>query len=97
MPMKAMLLVLVQGGRDGEGSSWTSSRVSLCSLQSALLLLPFQKDINSSLLNNYVLGAQLSHGHVSNLSEPVNISFWHNQSLVLLGGHPHFHPIPTLL
>ncbi|XP_043754507.1 adhesion G-protein coupled receptor G5 isoform X2 [Cervus elaphus] len=41
----------------------------------------FQKDINSSLLNNYVLGAQLSHGHVSNLSEPVNISFWHNQSL----------------
>ncbi|XP_070626730.1 adhesion G-protein coupled receptor G5 isoform X3 [Bos indicus] len=49
--------------------------------QSALLLLPFQKDINSSLLNNYVLGAQLSHGYVSNLSEPVNISFWHNQSL----------------
>ncbi|XP_025124514.2 adhesion G-protein coupled receptor G5 isoform X5 [Bubalus bubalis] len=41
----------------------------------------FQKDINSSLLNNYVLGAQLSHGYVSNLSEPVNISFWHNQSL----------------
>ncbi|KAM7233790.1 hypothetical protein CapIbe_015926 [Capra ibex] len=49
--------------------------------QSALLLLPFQKDINSSLLSNYVLGAQLSHGYVSNLSEPVNISFWHNQSL----------------
>ncbi|KAB0384933.1 hypothetical protein FD755_006850 [Muntiacus reevesi] len=43
----------------------------------------FQEDINSSLLNNYVLGAQLSHGHVSNLSEPVNISFWHNQSLGL--------------
>ncbi|XP_061243303.1 adhesion G-protein coupled receptor G5 isoform X2 [Bos javanicus] len=43
----------------------------------------FQKDINSSLLNNYVLGAQLSHGYVSNLSEPVNISFWHNQSLQL--------------
>uniref|UniRef100_A0A8C0DZW5 Adhesion G-protein coupled receptor G5 n=2 Tax=Balaenoptera musculus TaxID=9771 RepID=A0A8C0DZW5_BALMU len=41
----------------------------------------FQKDINSSVLNNYVLGAQLSHGQVSNLSEPVNISFWHNQSL----------------
>ncbi|KAB1251108.1 Adhesion G-protein coupled receptor G5 [Camelus dromedarius] len=40
-----------------------------------------QKDINSSLLNNYVLGAQLGHGHVHNLSEPVNISFWHNQSL----------------
>ena len=86
--MKAMLLVLIQGGGDGEGGSWTSSRVSLCSLRSALLLLPFQKDINSSLLNNYVLGAQLSHGHVSNLSEPVNISFWHNQSLVLLRGTP---------
>ncbi|KAB1273339.1 Adhesion G-protein coupled receptor G5 [Camelus dromedarius] len=42
-----------------------------------------QKDINSSLLNNYVLGAQLGHGHVHNLSEPVNISFWHNQSLQL--------------
>ncbi|XP_022411587.1 adhesion G-protein coupled receptor G5 isoform X3 [Delphinapterus leucas] len=41
----------------------------------------FQKDINSSVLNNYVLGAQLSHGQVSNLREPVNISFWHNQSL----------------
>ncbi|XP_069408953.1 adhesion G-protein coupled receptor G5 isoform X1 [Ovis canadensis] len=49
--------------------------------QSALLLLTFQKDINSSLLSNYVLGAQLNHGYVSNLSEPVNISFWHNQSL----------------
>ncbi|XP_055268657.1 adhesion G-protein coupled receptor G5 isoform X2 [Moschus berezovskii] len=51
------------------------------SLSSAALEKVPQKDINSSLLNNYVLGAQLSHGHVSNLSEPVNISFWHNQSL----------------
>ncbi|KAK1330674.1 hypothetical protein QTO34_010874 [Cnephaeus nilssonii] len=36
---------------------------------------------NSSLLNNYVLGAQLGHEHVDNLTEPINISFWHNQSL----------------
>uniref|UniRef100_A0A8C6CGZ2 Adhesion G protein-coupled receptor G5 n=1 Tax=Moschus moschiferus TaxID=68415 RepID=A0A8C6CGZ2_MOSMO len=60
----------------------------------------FQKDINSSLLNNYVLGAQLSHGHVSNLSEPVNISFWHNQSLVLLGAPPfppHPYPLVAIL
>ncbi|XP_063467891.1 adhesion G-protein coupled receptor G5 isoform X6 [Symphalangus syndactylus] len=49
----------------------------------ALLLLPFQDENNSSLLNNYVLGAQLSHGHVNNLRDPVNISFWHNQSLQL--------------
>uniref|UniRef100_A0A8D1UCG4 Adhesion G-protein coupled receptor G5 n=1 Tax=Sus scrofa TaxID=9823 RepID=A0A8D1UCG4_PIG len=41
----------------------------------------FKKDINSSLLNNYVLGAQLGHGPVNNLSDRVNISFWHNQSL----------------
>ncbi|XP_058383879.1 adhesion G-protein coupled receptor G5 [Diceros bicornis minor] len=41
----------------------------------------FQTDINSSLLNNYVLGAQLGHEHVNNLSEPINISVWHNQSL----------------
>ncbi|XP_060506666.1 adhesion G-protein coupled receptor G5 isoform X1 [Panthera onca] len=41
----------------------------------------FFQSINSSLLNNYVLGAQLSHGHVNNLSEPINISFWHNRSL----------------
>ncbi|ELK15421.1 Putative G-protein coupled receptor 114 [Pteropus alecto] len=38
-------------------------------------------DINASLLNDYVLGAQLGHEHVNNLSEPINISFWHNQSL----------------
>ncbi|XP_058297013.1 adhesion G-protein coupled receptor G5 isoform X2 [Hylobates moloch] len=43
----------------------------------------FKDENNSSLLNNYVLGAQLSHGHVNNLRDPVNISFWHNQSLVL--------------
>ncbi|XP_019522371.1 PREDICTED: adhesion G-protein coupled receptor G5 [Hipposideros armiger] len=41
----------------------------------------FQIDINSSLLNNYVLGAQLDHEHVNNLTEMINISFWHNQSL----------------
>uniref|UniRef100_A0A8C5L9V7 Adhesion G-protein coupled receptor G5 n=1 Tax=Jaculus jaculus TaxID=51337 RepID=A0A8C5L9V7_JACJA len=41
----------------------------------------FQDDSNSSLLNNYVLGAQLDHRHVSNLQEPINISFWHNKSL----------------
>ncbi|XP_011920236.1 PREDICTED: probable G-protein coupled receptor 114 isoform X5 [Cercocebus atys] len=41
----------------------------------------FKDENNSSLLNNYVLGAQLSHGHVNNLRDPVNISFWHNQSL----------------
>ncbi|XP_036297134.1 adhesion G-protein coupled receptor G5 [Pipistrellus kuhlii] len=40
----------------------------------------FQQD-NSSLLNDYVLGAQLEREHVDNLTEPVNISFWHNQSL----------------
>ncbi|XP_046539045.1 adhesion G-protein coupled receptor G5 isoform X1 [Equus quagga] len=41
----------------------------------------FQSDTNASLLNNYVLGAQLGHEHVNNLREPINISFWHNQSL----------------
>ncbi|XP_016006946.2 adhesion G-protein coupled receptor G5 [Rousettus aegyptiacus] len=41
----------------------------------------FQNDINASLLNNYVLGAQLGREHVKNLSKPINISFWHNQSL----------------
>ncbi|XP_039088609.1 adhesion G-protein coupled receptor G5 isoform X3 [Hyaena hyaena] len=44
------------------------------------LLLSFQNN-NSSLLNNYVLGAQLGQRHVKNLREPVNISFWHNRSL----------------
>ncbi|XP_036131490.1 adhesion G-protein coupled receptor G5 isoform X2 [Molossus molossus] len=41
----------------------------------------FPNDNHSSLLNNYVLGAQLGHEHVNNLKEPINISFWHNQSL----------------
>ncbi|ERE79179.1 putative G-protein coupled receptor [Cricetulus griseus] len=41
----------------------------------------FQDDSNSSLLNNYVLGAQLDHRPVNNLQKPINISFWHNQSL----------------
>ncbi|KAK2503715.1 hypothetical protein MC885_005998 [Smutsia gigantea] len=41
----------------------------------------FFQNANLSLLNNYVLGAQLGHGHVNNLREPVNISFWHSQSL----------------
>ncbi|XP_034494438.1 adhesion G-protein coupled receptor G5 isoform X2 [Ailuropoda melanoleuca] len=41
----------------------------------------FFQNTNSSLLNNYVLGAQLGSGHVSNLKESVNISFRHNQSL----------------
>lgn len=51
-------------------------------------LLPFQDDSNSTLLNNYVLGAQLDHRAVNNLQNPVNISFWHNRSLVLLGPPP---------
>ncbi|XP_040596710.1 adhesion G-protein coupled receptor G5 isoform X2 [Mesocricetus auratus] len=42
----------------------------------------FQDDSNSSLLNNYVLGAQLDHRPVNNLQKPINISFWHNQSLM---------------
>ncbi|XP_058135937.1 adhesion G-protein coupled receptor G5 [Dasypus novemcinctus] len=41
----------------------------------------FQDDNKSLLLNNYVLGARLDHGHVHDLKEPINISFWHNQSL----------------
>ncbi|CAH7079765.1 Adgrg5 [Phodopus roborovskii] len=41
----------------------------------------FQDDNNSSLLNNYVLGAQLDHRPVNNLQKPINVSFWHNQSL----------------
>lgn len=64
-------------------------------VHSALPALSFQDENNSSLLNNYVLGAQLDHSHVDNLTEPVNISFWHNQSLVLLGAP--FHPTPAPL
>ncbi|XP_075833084.1 adhesion G-protein coupled receptor G5 isoform X2 [Microtus pennsylvanicus] len=41
----------------------------------------FQDDSNSSLLNNYVLGAKLDNMTVNNLQNPVNISFWHNRSL----------------
>ncbi|XP_052022822.1 adhesion G-protein coupled receptor G5 isoform X2 [Apodemus sylvaticus] len=41
----------------------------------------FQDDRNSSLLNNYVLGAQLGRRPVNKLQKPVNISFWHNRSL----------------
>ncbi|XP_059523931.1 adhesion G-protein coupled receptor G5 [Myotis daubentonii] len=41
----------------------------------------FFQNENSSLLNDYVLGAQLGSEHVDNLVEPINISFWHNQSL----------------
>ncbi|KAG8524306.1 Adhesion G-protein coupled receptor G5 [Galemys pyrenaicus] len=45
----------------------------------------FKSDVDTPLLNNYVLGAQLGREHVENLSEPINISFWHNHSLVPLG------------
>ncbi|XP_059009223.1 adhesion G-protein coupled receptor G5 isoform X1 [Mustela lutreola] len=41
----------------------------------------FFQNANSLVLNNYVLGAQLGQGHVSNLNEPISISFQHNQSL----------------
>lgn len=81
-------------GRAWRRGPWDLAQVSSRPLQSALLLSPFQHD-NSSLLNNYVLGAQLGHEHVDNLTEPINISFWHNQSLVLWG-RPHFHPVLPL-
>ena len=64
---------------------WDLVQVSSRPLQSALFLLPFQNDNNSLLLHNYVLGAQLDHESVNDLREPINISFWHNQSLVLWG------------
>ncbi|XP_040838045.1 adhesion G-protein coupled receptor G5 [Ochotona curzoniae] len=41
----------------------------------------FQDNASSALLNGYVLGAQLDNTSVKNLREPVNISFWHNNSL----------------
>lgn len=66
----------------------TSPRVSLTYLYLAPIPLPFQDDKNSSLLNNYVLGAQLDRRPVNNLQRPVNISFWHNRSLVLSGPPP---------
>lgn len=65
-----------------------SHRIYLTPPHLTPFLLPFQDDSNSSLLNNYVLGAQLDHRAVNNLQNPVNISFWHNRSLVLLGPPP---------
>ncbi|XP_054426252.1 adhesion G-protein coupled receptor G5 [Pteronotus mesoamericanus] len=41
----------------------------------------FRDDNKSFLLHNYVFGAQLNNESVNNLREPINISFWHNQSL----------------
>uniref|UniRef100_A0A8C3RUH4 Adhesion G protein-coupled receptor G5 n=1 Tax=Chelydra serpentina TaxID=8475 RepID=A0A8C3RUH4_CHESE len=42
----------------------------------------FQDGKNSSLLNNDILGATLENTSVTNLSEPVEIRFWHNKTLV---------------
>jgi hypothetical protein len=80
--------------RGWERRALASSRVPPGLFHSALFPLPFQDNKNSTLLNNYVLGAQLDHTHVNNLSEPVNISFWHNQSLVLLGNPVSTPPLP---
>ncbi|KAG6927045.1 adhesion G protein-coupled receptor G5, partial [Chelydra serpentina] len=41
----------------------------------------FQDGKNSSLLNNDILGATLENTSVTNLSEPVEIRFWHNKTL----------------
>ncbi|XP_039358962.1 adhesion G-protein coupled receptor G5-like isoform X2 [Mauremys reevesii] len=41
----------------------------------------FQDGKNSSLLNNDILGATLENTSVTNLTEPVEIRFWHNQTL----------------
>ncbi|XP_019330524.1 PREDICTED: adhesion G-protein coupled receptor G5 [Aptenodytes forsteri] len=41
----------------------------------------FQDAHNSSVLNNYVLGAFLQSGHVAGLSRPVKIQFWHDRVL----------------
>ncbi|KAM7147031.1 adhesion G-protein coupled receptor G5 isoform 2-T2 [Macrochelys suwanniensis] len=41
----------------------------------------FQDGKNSSLLNNDILGATLENTSVTNLSEPVEIRFWHNETL----------------
>ncbi|XP_030437927.1 adhesion G-protein coupled receptor G5 isoform X3 [Gopherus evgoodei] len=41
----------------------------------------FQDGKNSSLLNNDILGATLANTRVTNLTEPVEIRFWHNQTL----------------
>lgn len=71
----------------GEGGVLSPQRGSPCVPCSQPFLLSFQ-NANSLVLNNYVLGAQLGQGHVSNLNEPISISFQHNQSLVLLGVAP---------
>uniref|UniRef100_A0A663MSV2 Uncharacterized protein n=1 Tax=Athene cunicularia TaxID=194338 RepID=A0A663MSV2_ATHCN len=42
----------------------------------------FQDTHNSSVLNNYVLGAYLRSGHVAGLSQPVEIQIWHDMVLV---------------
>uniref|UniRef100_A0A8C8B8J5 Adhesion G protein-coupled receptor G5 n=1 Tax=Otus sunia TaxID=257818 RepID=A0A8C8B8J5_9STRI len=42
----------------------------------------FQDAHNSSVLNNYVLGAYLRSGRVVGLSQPVEIQFWHDMVLV---------------
>lgn len=97
--MRGMLLAPNQEGGAGAGGLSGLIQVSSCPLQSPLFLLSFQ-NTNSPLLNNYVLGAQLGHGHVNNLREPVNISFWHNQSMVPLGVPPfpsHLCPFVDLL
>ncbi|XP_026712797.1 adhesion G-protein coupled receptor G5 [Athene cunicularia] len=41
----------------------------------------FQDTHNSSVLNNYVLGAYLRSGHVAGLSQPVEIQIWHDMVL----------------
>ncbi|XP_074737572.1 adhesion G-protein coupled receptor G5 [Strix uralensis] len=41
----------------------------------------FQDAHNSSVLNNYVLGAYLQSGRVVGLSQPVEIQFWHDMVL----------------
>ncbi|KAM9122096.1 adhesion G-protein coupled receptor G5 [Pangshura tecta] len=41
----------------------------------------FQDGKNSYLLNNDILGATLENTSITNLTEPVEIRFWHNQTL----------------
>uniref|UniRef100_A0A8C0J8V5 Adhesion G protein-coupled receptor G5 n=1 Tax=Chelonoidis abingdonii TaxID=106734 RepID=A0A8C0J8V5_CHEAB len=53
--------------------------IGLCIVSSTLSL---QDGKNSSLLNNDILGATLENTGVTNLTEPVEIRFWHNQTLV---------------
>lgn len=93
--MKAHCLFSPEGrGRWGRGALGPQLGSPCIHPLQPALLLSFQNN-NSSLLNNYVLGAQLGQRHVKNLREPVNISFWHNRSLVLLGVPPFPpHPCP---